>query len=395
MKNIAFTSIAILSALALAGCGKKGAKQESVAENLPVTMEKKLAPETHSWYAFSQQGMESVDLPQHAPAQLKRAWTEAVRISSMGSAVKAVEGKKGSMKESAVPPSYATVNHLGMLVFDGDEPKLVKDPAIFSNASADNLVFFGDTPIFSMHKNIFFNSNTSSASDPFLIKYDRASGMCIPIVSYQNLMIDKNAQITDFTWNGLEWICAVKTRTDERVVFDYIKWTPSGDISELSPSRNSNRIAVSEAEEADFRKTKLPEDFSLAPERLKQLLQVIPDDFGFHLASYHTSGFSPVTYAHGSTDDGFGGTALLADTYAMAVFQDGTTYLSGALYGKHILGREKAVAFRLPKLPAGYVYSAFAVSGTNLYVAWEEADFYQTGRSGFLWVDLEKVLFKD
>ena len=396
MKNIAFTTVAILSTLALfSGCGKKTETQAETESSLPVTIEKKLAPETHTWYAFTQQGMEAVDLPQNAPSQLFRPWTEAIRISSTGSSVKPVEGKPGSMQEALVPPAYATVNRLGMLVFDGAEPKLIKDPAVFSNSSAGNLVFFGDTPIFSMYKNIFFNKNDASSSEPFLVKYDRASGMCIPIVSYQNLMLDKNAQITDFTWNGVEWVCAVKTQGEERVIFDYIKWTPSGDISELAPAKNNNLIAISEAEEDDFRSTKLPVDFSLSPERLRNLLQVIPDDFGYHIVCYHTSGFSPVTYAHGETDDGFGGTALLGDTYSMAIFQDGTTYLSGALFGKHIIGREKAVAFRLPKLPEGYVYSDFALSGTNLYVAWEEADFYRTGRSGFLAVDLEKVLFKN
>lgn len=396
MKNIAFTTIALVSTLVLAGCGKKTSNQDTESAALPITIEQSLAPETHKWYAFSQQGMESVDLPQHANSLLKRPWTEAIRISSMGSAVKSVDGKDGSMQKTAVPPAYATVNRLGMLIFDGNEPKLVKDASFFANVSAGNLVFFGDTPIFSLHKNSFFNTNESESSEPFLVKYDRASGVCIPIVSYQNLMIDKNSQITDFTWNGVEWICAVKTQAEEnRVIFNYIKWTPGADISELSPAKNNNRIAISEAEESEFRNTKIPLDFSLAPERLRNLLQVIPADFGFHIECFHTSGFSPITYAHGATEDGFGGTALLGDTYAMAVFQDGTTYLSGALYGKNILGREKAVAFRLPKLPENYVYSGFAISGTNLYVAWEEVDFYQTGRSGFLSVDLDKVLYNN
>ncbi len=390
----ATTSAAILAALIFTtGCDKK--KEEAAKEkDLPVTITQQISPETHTWYAFTTQGMESVDLPQHANSQLKRAWTEAIRISSMGTCLSPVQGLPGSMQESAEPPAYALVNRLGMLVLDGGEPKLVKEPSTFTNNTADNLVFYGDIPIFSMYRNSFFNdSSTSNASQPFLVKYDRASGMCIPLVTYQNLMVEKNAQITDFTWNGVEWLCALKTQTDERVIFDYIKWTPSGDITELSPMKNSNKIAVAEAGEREFRNTKLPTDYSLAPDRLKNLLKVIPKDFSFYIISKHTSGFSPTVYAQGEQSDNFGGTALLSDTYAIAVFQDGTTYLSGALYGKHILGREKAVAFRLPKLPKGYVYSDFAVSGTYLYVAWEEADFYQTGRSGFLAVDLDKVLY--
>ena len=396
MKTKTLATVAAALIIMTTGCGKKKAELAQSEQELPVTIAEKLSPETHKWYAFTSQGMEKVDLPQKANSQLKRAWTEAVRISSMGSTLSAVQGLPGSMQATDVPPAYAIVNRLGILVFDGKDVKFVKETSTFANNTADNLVFYGDTPIFSMYRNAFFNdSSTSNTSQPFLLKYDRASGICIPLVTYQNLMIEKNAQITDFTWNGVEWLCALKKQTEERVIFDYIKWTPAGDISELAPMKNSNKIAVAEAEEKEFRNTKLPEDFSLAPERLRNLLSVIPKDFSFYIISKHTSGFSPKTYAQGEQSDNFGGNALLSDTYAMAVFQDGTTYLSGALYGKHILGRDKAVAFRLPKLPKGYVYSDFAVSGTNLYVAWEEADFYQTGRSGLLCVDLDKVLYSN
>ena len=85
--------------------------------------------------------------------------------------------------------------------------------------------------------------------------------------------------------------------------------------------------------------------------------------------------------------------ALIADTYACLMFGDGTTYASGALYGRHIVNDGKPVAFRLPKLPQGFAYTAFAVSGTTMYAAWEESDFYKTGKSGFLSVDLDAILY--
>ena len=70
-------------------------------------------------------------------------------------------------------------------------------------------------------------------------------------------------------------------------------------------------------------------------------------------------------------------------------------YFSGALYNKHILNNSRTIALRLPKLPENFVYSDFGISGSFLYVAWEEVSFYETGRAGFLSVDLEKVLYND
>jgi hypothetical protein len=86
--------------------------------------------------------------------------------------------------------------------------------------------------------------------------------------------------------------------------------------------------------------------------------------------------------------------ALLADTYACAMFSDGTTYISGALFGRHILKAGNTCAFRLPKLPSGYEYSVFAISGTTMYAAWEETSFYKTGRSGFISADLDRILYR-
>ena len=51
------------------------------------------------------------------------------------------------------------------------------------------------------------------------------------------------------------------------------------------------------------------------------------------------------------------------------------------------------VAIRLPKLPVGFVYSDFVISGSTLYVAWEESSFYETGRAGFLQVNLDRTLY--
>ena len=118
--------------------------------------------------------------------------------------------------------------------------------------------------------------------------------------------------------------------------------------------------------------------------------------FDFALECKTAGGVSPRYFT--TTLDGDGLThasTIISDGWICAVFSDGTTYFNGALEGRHIVNSGKNMAFRLPKLPEGYVYSSFCISGNKMAVSWEESDFYKTGRSGFLVVDLGKVLYGD
>ena len=110
----------------------------------------------------------------------------------------------------------------------------------------------------------------------------------------------------------------------------------------------------------------------------------------------NAGGSSPRIYANnvaGSTEKELNATAILSQSWSAALFEDGTLFLEGALPGKHILRSGKPVAIRLPKLPVGFIYSDFVISGTTLYAAWEESSFYKTGRAGFLQVNLERTLY--
>ncbi|MDE5898357.1 MAG: hypothetical protein K2H09_03720, partial [Treponemataceae bacterium] len=117
----------------------------------------------------------------------------------------------------------------------------------------------------------------------------------------------------------------------------------------------------------------------------------------------HTAGgHSPRTYIRESGDRKLLGSisilkanALIAETWICAVFQDGTVFFNGALHGRRILNSGRTLALRLPKLPAGFVYGEFAISDATLYAAWEETSFFKTGRSGFIAVDLDELLYKN
>ena len=136
----------------------------------------------------------------------------------------------------------------------------------------------------------------------------------------------------------------------------------------------------------------MPHLFTDAPDNLKSLVASIPSDFTFYVSWRDGSGTSPINYYQpGNNSSAPINAKGLYDSvsgYEVIVFADGTTYLRKNSTGTH----NSVCAFRLPLLPAGYIYGETAVAGDNMYVAWEENNFYKTGRAGFIQVNLTQVL---
>lgn len=370
----------------LSSCGKK---QEAPI----VTTEPVIKPQNHTWYFFTGDSYEKISKPQLAPFKPQTPWTEAVRISSTGTAADSDE---------MINKAYAVVNRVGILCFENDKITLSKDTNLFTNRTAGNLVFLNNTPIFSVYKSAFFND---TITDPnykndetqhlFLIHFDPAAKLCYPIVHSTNLVEEANSEVTDFSWDGLNWICSVKSITDTKNEFNYVSWKPTVPLLELSPGTAKNYITVSESTQDQFRNSKAQIPYKNAPERIKNMLSNFSGDTPFQLEIKNAGGSSARTYINNVTSDKqeLKAKGVISQSWSCVLFEDGTLFIEGALSEKHILRDGKPVAIRLPKLPAGYIYSDFAISGTTLYVAWEESQFYTSGRSGFLQINLENTLY--
>lgn len=390
MKKIGFIFITVLS-LFFISCKKKSS--ESIPASIPNVEVKK---SNHTWYYFTDSNYVAVDKPQNAPAGPEIPWTEALRISSAAINEADVTGGSG-------PDAFAVVNRLGILSFEDDKIILSKDVNLFTERTAGNLVFLDRTPVFSVYKSSFFNDSIKNpeykndeSQHLFILQFDSVSGISYPIVNCNNLWEEKNSEITDFYWDGLNWLCSVKTISDSKNSFSYINWKPSVPLLSLSPSGAKNNISVKEISVDTFREARKPISYSKAPERIKKLLAGFSDSKSFNIEVHSAGSCSPRNYENSIEnydEKALSAKAILADSWSSVLFEDGTLFIEGALTGKHILRNGKPVAIRLPKLPGGFVYSDFVISGTTLYAAWEEADFYNVKRSGFIKVDLEKTLY--
>ena len=386
IKAVLFSLFILVS---LISCGKD--KKSMIDPQMPSYS---VAKADHNWYCFNDRDFVKIAGPQYAPVNSILPWTEAVRISSANNAAAETGGNK----------AYAVVNRLGILCFENDNITLARDVSLFSDRTAGNLNFVNDTPVFSVFKSAFFNDTILDPSYKmdesqhlFLVQFDETAKISYPIVNCNNIIDLKNSEVTDYYSDGERWLCSVKSVVDGQIIFSYINWYPTLPLLSLSPVMASQNIVVSESDVDTFRAKKAMLDYKDAPLRIRQMLNGFSNKIPFTLDVKSAGGNSSRIYENklpDSKEQELNSSAIIADSWSGVLFEDGTFFIEGALPGKHILRDGKTVAIRLPKLPNGFIYSNFVISGTKMYVAWEESSFYKTGRSGFLCVDLEETLYK-
>ena len=387
MNKLKIVLLSALFPLCLTAC-KKGNQNIPVQNAVSVEITKK----NHSWFYFSNLSYHQIDKPQNTPAQALKPWTESIRISSTNNSAESVDNIT----------AYAIVNRLGVIKFNGDEIFLSPDVTLFNDRTAGNLVFMGNIPLFSVYKSSFFNDTIvdpdykkNDSAHLFLVQFDSTAKISYPLINSNNLTTKKNSEVTDFYWNGAEWCCSIKTISDTKNEFSYVTFKPQIPLLAISPATADTSILVSEADVDFFRECKKQINYDEAPDRIKKLLAGFDTKLPFEIVVKNAGGFSPRIYENtvlNSKEKELHATAILSQSWSAALFEDGTLFLEGALPDRHILRSGMPVAIRLPKLPTGFVYSDFVISGTTLYAAWEESSFYKTGRTGFLQVNLDRTL---
>lgn len=390
-KKILIAALSMAALLSFTACGKQKQNDSETAGPASGLKSKDLP---HKWYHIGRNGIQEIALPKNAPVMLEKPWTEALRISYIGQSKNENELLQDST-ENNIPKVYALTNRLGMIVFSGNETTVYDDTMFFEDNTTGDMIFMNNMPVFSIYRNSIFNGIKSkyTKTRPFLIHFDMNSGVFYPALTYENLSVNPKSEITDYIWNGKNFFCTIKNDKENRTEFTYLKWTPSNSM--ISVPSESARIPVTEISADEYRRQTYPQKFTAAPERIKSFLAFMPENLPFYLECKKAGGFSSKTYVHGKETSGEIPSAKvqIAETWTGAVFTDGTMYLSGALFGKHILNGGKAIALRLPKLPEGFIYTDFGISGTTLIVSWEDNNFYKTGTAGILTADLGKILY--
>lgn len=335
----------------------------------------------HNWYYFTSSNFLPIDLPQNAPDTAIKPWTESIRITAAGNQKNV---------------SCALVNRLGILDFSSGKPVLIQDKHIFSEVTADTLLFTEEFPVFHLYRNSFFNqkANTKTEKRPLIIAYDFKNKICIPLLTYNDFEISAESEITNILPKDGTWLLVIKSIDSDKTNFQYLQFsTPNADGN--IPISQAVELTKTEISADTFRQAQRPLSFQEAPEKLKELFAAINTPFEFYLSCRIDGNLASILYDNtlqkspigGYTSQGY---AIVKDTGAIAIFSDGTTYISNTLL-KQDPTSSGITVFRLPKLPGGFIYGEFSICGEKLYVAWEESEFYKTGRSGFIEINLSMI----
>ena len=285
---------------------------------------------------------------------------------------------------------------------------------MFKDFTADGIVFMNDNPVFSFYKDSFFNdtlnsqlsSHTEDQDISVLVQFDVKAKTFFPILNTETLKLTPTSQVTDYYWDGNYWYYCIEDSKADRTEFSYIQWNPNTALLSILPNDpkidsetnidKKTKVELSKSSEDKFRKLKQPRNYSEAPERVKKLLAHLAENFAFSVNLKTAGGPSPRRYENKIDDKQIlEAVGQLADTWTAVMFKDGTMYFSGAISERRIINNSKPIAIRLPKLPEGFIYTDFGITGDTLYASWEEVAFYETGRSGFISVDLGQILYND
>lgn len=336
----------------------------------------------YKWYYFSPEGVFSTDSPLKVQQTIFKPWTETMRVAGAA---------------NINNTGYMLVNRLGLLYLPSSldkEPRVYTDALYFTGTTVNNLLAVEKHPVFHVYRNSFFNKNASENLLPFLIQYRQENEIFFPLLKVTDLGLPKEAETVHLQYDGSSWTGSFKISTDERTIFNYIQFYSYEPLISLTGSSKPGQIQQQKLTQEKFKEVVCNYDYSVAPSRLKKLLAQIPEEYSLIIDYSSLNPGTPINYTRETGTEVFEAKAKDGGSFIASLFADGTIYFSGALPSNPILKNGEPIVFRLPKLPSGFIYTDFVITGSILYAGWEEELFYQTGRAGFIAVDLKKVLYK-
>ncbi len=360
---------------------------------------------THRWFYFTSDGFKETDIPRNAPFSEKKPWTQAIRITSSAF----INGK-----------SYLTVNKLGILEAPqtfgiqkngiASETKLIKNTDLFSKASVGDIYCIDKKPVVNFFTNSIFElkgNNTAdfTAQDPFLVKFNTSDYTFSPLLTQQILsehVAFQNdtqtipnyleSEIREVFFQNNVWSVLFKSDINNRTDFFALSFSSDDPLTQNQFKEFPTTIKSAN----EYREIIRPKSSSSLPTRIRDLLKPVPNRVSYYLNYSEQDAASIVQYEHISGNSTpIQAYSLSLEHCSILVFEDGTICFAGALPSKSVLNNGETHAFTLPDLGPGYLYGSIALSGSTLYVAWEETSFFETGKSGFLAVDMEQVLYQN
>lgn len=313
------------------------------------------------------------------PKREKLPWTESIRVSGMGFFNKEpffIINKVGIFSFSSLfsPPLRTFSNDFFSLFSASD----------FYNTDIGFLVRSYKTNIFDELNNAEEEID-SNIELPILNRYNSITQDLEAVFFPHHFTLPYYATLTALAYNDA-WYASFKIDNGEKIEFRYFKFDNMTDILNAryeSITETSFRVAVTPLKETD-------EKFLLLNKSFVQLFKGIKEKNVLieYFDSNSSSSVKVMKSKNGFLEDiDMQGVAFCNGFYSAVLLENGKLYLNIEKKDDESLTE----TYLLPPLPENFIYKYCAIYDDVLLASWEEEDFYECGRAGFITIPLSML----
>ena len=377
-------ALPIAAALVFSACTKQKTETEvpqvqESASAVPVE-----SPSINHWKYFFVDGNGSVqvkdaDAVSEIPAAVFKPWTEAVRIADFGL-------NHGD--------AVFLINKCGLYPIAGLQPdaQLSAGHGLFSQATAGDLYTIEGQFFIRIYQNSIFLSNDTE-NPHFLLRTDSGFKTYTPAADVMHLHLPKEAQCKSLEQVGSQWYASFKADKGTDISFFYVKCNTFTALTQDDAYKHIEQLSAEE-----FRAACEPPYYNRMPDMLKELADTIDNNTDLYLKVFTEDSAHGNVFLKPARNQAGGNLEekISVNAYAIRYSQrDGTQSAALLLPDGTLLVNINGSGIKkmqLPSLPENFSYTAFAISDTAVTAAWEEAAFYEVGRTGIFTAELSELL---
>lgn len=322
------------------------------------------------WYYFYQESetenplLKEVKTPDLVPKTEFKPWTEALRVSGLG---------------LMYDPPLFLVNRAGILYLSDfyEFPQLKIKPEFYSK-TAEGFYNTDAGCLIRLYTNTIFSTMIPlEETTAGILRYNNVNSELKALVYPENFKLEKIAQLSALEFKK-KWFVSFKTEKNEKVHFNYFSFLSFDELLKGNYTKITQEEFINESSPL----IKVSDKDGI--EKILTLPQknIKVDFFSKELKTKQTA------FCSNSNEEYAGDFDITASICEFEPEKSGNI-LKAVLFstGMFFYLDEETKEWKekkLPNLPQGFIYTYFAIKNGIIICAWEEQQFFETGRAGLL-----------
>lgn len=322
-------------------------------------------------------------------------WVDSIRVSGMG------------FLDDQI---FFVINKIGFMCFDDsnlDNFSLSVEPMLntfsakgFYNTDIGFLLHSYKTRMFEYIGNSSDDAESTTEELPILSRYNPISRKIEAILFPHHFNLPSYTSLNSLYYNNKYYASFKLDDAKNYVDFKYFSFNNASDILNKTYKEISQDAFIQKV--APYKKNE--EHFSTLPKALTNLIDNVKEQ-NLLIEYFDKNIPTPIKISLPSKKAGEEDVESQAIAFSHRIgehFFCGILLNNGKLYTYDVLSDSSKVGegsdkdsivktYSLPKLPKNFVYTYFAMNKNFLFVAWEEEEFFECGRSGIITIPLSKL----